>query len=147
MSKHITTSELFNGFIAWDFNSDNFLVSLEINAELSVRQYLWLSKDFPMTLDDLLALQANSKLVVKEVPEDLSFNRFWDAFSHKVGNKAKIEKQWNAMPDIDKIAALAAVPRYLRYLTVTSYAQAMASTWLEQRRWENEYSTKPKNKT
>jgi hypothetical protein len=77
---------------------------------------------------------------IKEVPEDLSFIIFWEQFKYKVGDKKKAEKLWNLMNDGDRIAALAGIPKYLFWLaTKQNMEQTHATTWLKQRRWENDY--------
>lgn len=124
----------------FEYGPDRFLVSLTVTdaMPIAVWKELW---NAPPLNEDVL-LRGYTFGSIKEIPTDLSFAAFWEAYAHKVGNKPKTEKLWNALSEMDKIAALAAVPRYIRWLSVRTVEQAMASTWLTQRRWENDFSSK-----
>ena len=72
---------------------------------------------------------------------NVSFEQFWKAYPRKQG-KAEAEKKWARLSDSDREAALA-------FLTRNPYAQTekqfipMGSTFLNQRRWEDELLPAP----
>ena len=78
------------------------------------------------------------QVAVKDITElDLSFARFWDDYGKKVGNKSRVEKKWNALPQADKIMALGVLPRIKRYYAARRLDLPYAETFLDQRRYEN----------
>lgn len=79
-----------------------------------------------------------------EVVDPHSFDVFWNLYKYKRG-KAPALKAWNKLKDSDKAAAIEAVPNYLAYLdykraTGREQEQMHASTYLNQRRWEDDYT-------
>lgn len=134
--------------LEYDDTDNYFLKSWAVNGEwpLDIWRSFW--KCPPINQSALLNEEARpAKVRVEVIDADLSFARFWEEYGHKQGNKAKIERQFDELPEADKIKIFKAIPRYHRYLTISGVNQAMASTWLNQERWNNEYTTKPKNKT
>jgi hypothetical protein len=145
MTKYIATSATFTGEIVFGYDGEGYLKSIEVSAELTDKQWHWLSKSFPVTLTLLKLLTVQSTLRIQELPADLSFAVFWEAYNHKVGDKKKAEKLWNILPEVDRVAALAGVPKYLYWLaTKPTIEQANATTWLNQRRWENVFNNSKK---
>lgn len=143
MKYSVTTSENPDLRMTLEYSQDGFLRCWKVEGLWPVEFWRMMWSTPPLSPKALLNWQlfpANIK--VEEIPEDLSFERFWEEYSYKVGNKKAIEKQFNALPESDKIAAFKAIPRYHRFLSVTPIAQAMASTWLKQERWTNDYSLK-----
>ena len=70
---------------------------------------------------------------------DYGFERFWGLYDYKVGNKARVAKKWNALPEGERILALAAIPRYRRFAEQKKIDRVYPETYIDQRRWENEY--------
>lgn len=80
------------------------------------------------------------KFTVREVEQDLSFENFWNTYGYKVGNIPRTRKLWNALSDDEKIACFVGIRQYKYWLSLNSNTDHMfASTFLQQRRWENEY--------
>ena len=75
-----------------------------------------------------------------ESENNTSFARFWAAYDYKVGNKARVEKKWNALPDGDRLLALGAIARYKRFALDKKQNRVYPETYIDQRRWENEYT-------
>lgn len=77
-------------------------------------------------------------VLVKDITNlDLSFARFWDDYGKKVGNKSRVEKKWNALPQADRIMALGVLPRIKRYYAARRLELPYAETFIDQRRYEN----------
>lgn len=141
--KYIANSPLFSGEIIFTYDNDGFLSSVEVQATLNEKQWHWLSKDFPVTLTTLKLLTLSTSLQITEAQDDLTFGAFWEAYKNKVGDKKKAEKLWNLLPEADRIAALFSIPKYLFWLaTKQNMEQLHATTFLNQRRWENDYTVK-----
>jgi hypothetical protein len=146
MSKYIVTRTDDDGNpisiqLEFDESQYKFLRSMVVtgNWDVTIWRNLW--NHPPFTEANFLEWDypGNKR---EEIPADLSFARFWEEYDNKVGNKKKIEKQFSLLSESDKIDIFKAIPRYHRWLIVTSIAQAMASTWLGQERWKNDYSKK-----
>jgi hypothetical protein len=151
MSKYIVTRKDDEGktiSMTFEFSETDhkFLKSMIVDGEWESPVWRGLWHNPPFTEDTFLKWHWPGNKV-ELIPEDLSFARFWEEFANKTGNKDKVEKQFNALSNAIKMEIFKAIPRYHRYLTVTGFAQAMASTWLNNERWNDSYSTKPKNQT
>lgn len=70
---------------------------------------------------------------------DLSFERFWSMYGNKIGNKARVQKKWERMAEGDRILAMASIGRYRRYAEGKHINLVYPETYIDQRRWEDEY--------
>lgn len=68
---------------------------------------------------------------------DMSFVKFWNSYGKKLGNKARVEKKWNALASHEKLLALGVVPRMQRYYAEKRLDLPYPETFIDQRRWEN----------
>lgn len=91
-------------------------------------------------------------LVEAEEVEPYPFERFWNLYNFK-HDKQPAEKAWKKLNNKDRAAAMAAIPNYHAYLehkrsTGFNQNQAYAASYLNKRRWEDDYSitdTTPQN--
>ncbi len=132
--------------VQYDGEEPHFLTSWIVEGKWPVELWRTIWKTPPVSEKGLSALviAASSYIKVEEIAADLSFGRFWEEFGNKVGNKTAVEKKWNELTNDEKVAVFKAIPRYHRHMTITNCFQAMPATWLNGRRWEDSYSTKPK---
>lgn len=147
MSKYIVIAHDDEGNeISMTFEYDNgmfnFLKSWTVSGKWENHFWRWVWTKPPLTQEVLIEWKHPMIREIKEVPEDLTFARFWDLYDYKVGDKKKAEKAWNNAPDADKIAALAGIPKYKYWLSCCTTAQAHAVTYLNQRRYENDFKVK-----
>ena len=76
---------------------------------------------------------------VEEIP-NIPFSQFWDTYGLKVGRKERCEKLWKLMTDVEKNLAMSGIKKYNNWLTANTNIQKLyPETFLNQRRWENEY--------
>ncbi len=73
--------------------------------------------------------------------ETTPFDEFWTAYDHKKSKSVSV-KAWKKLNDQEKKLALEAVPQYLAYIRKDNVTQCHASTWLNQKRWEDDNSVK-----
>lgn len=113
----------------------------------------WHPKDKPKTKQqqqpELFKEEAASKdddvpLVEAEEVEPYPFERFWKLYNFK-HDKQPAEKAWKKLNNKDRAAAMAAIPNYHAYLehkrsTGFNQNQAYAASYLNKRRWEDDYS-------
>ena len=78
--------------------------------------------------------------IIKVVEEAPTFERFWNMYGYKVGNKTRVQKKWNQLPEGERILAMAAIPRYKRFAQSKCIDLVYPETYIDQRRWENEFT-------
>lgn len=102
-------------------------------ALIQCRQYGGIPVEF--------ATLEKERCVIRDITtQDLSFRKFWFAYGYKVGNKARVEKKWNNLKDEDRLLALQGVERQRRHSQTHKTDMPYPETYLDQRRWENEFS-------
>lgn len=102
----------------------------------------WFLKNMPIVLVFMAEFQENFKQIIKvtELPEDLSFVRFWETYGYKVGKKEKVIQLWQALSDEDRAKCLIKIPQYQQWLAQKPNMERLyPQTFLSQRRWENEF--------
>lgn len=91
-------------------------------------------------------------LVEAEEVEPYPFERFWNLYNFK-HDKQPAEKAWKKLNNKDRAAVIESIPKYLAFLehqraTGFNQNQAYAASYLNKRRWEDDYSitdTTPQN--
>jgi len=92
------------------------------------------SGQLPLQFDRWL----EAKCKVKDITNfDLSFNKFWDAYDKKVGNKKDAQKAWDRLPELDKIMAFGGIRKQRMLYERDRLCIPFVTTYLHQRRWEN----------
>lgn len=72
---------------------------------------------------------------VKEVPADLSFDRFWEEYG-KHGTKSVAKKRYEKLKPLEQLAALLHLPKERDKKKLDGTAMPYAETYLNQKRWE-----------
>jgi len=147
MSKYLVTRKDDDGkaiTMTFEFGDDQFkfLISWKVQGEWP----LWFWRDiwkYPPLAEAELLKWGQPNTTIEKVADDLSFAAFWAAYKNSLGDKKKAQKLWELMPDEDKIAALISLPKYHYWLACKNgIEQLHATTYLNQRRWENDYTIK-----
>jgi len=115
-------------------------VSVDIETSMDQVQADWLWDFVPRNVTTLSKWSKNKDVKYKKVAEDLSFQKFWNEYAWKRGNKGRAERLWNALSEVDKAAAMASLSGYKFWLSSTGTTQIFAEGYLSQRRFENQYS-------
>lgn len=129
---YIMTAPLIDGSIIFKFNLKGYLISLE-TPQLTEKQYQWIFNHYPAKVDVIERYKQVKNVKVQEVPEDLSFERFWEDYGYKVGKKKQAENMWNKLSKLEKIQALLYIPKYKTHLLKTGHAQAYPTSFINQR--------------
>jgi hypothetical protein len=141
MATYIFKNEQTGFECMYRYNESGIQIAFEVRSDITDADLLqYLSLDFSLltTLQRFVAVKPERKLLL--VPEDLSFQRFWETYGHKVGKKARVEKLWNALSEGDKIKCLAAIPRYKAWLAQRPNMEMLyPETFISQRRFENTF--------
>ncbi|MBP4137436.1 hypothetical protein [Flavobacterium geliluteum] len=97
------------------------------------------SVQFPGTIDDMEKWTQYKKVVTIElVIDDYSFDAFWIKYNLKV-KKEPNQKAYEKLNLVDKIKCFNRLKKYDEFLTKTGQAKAHLVTWLNQKRWNDEY--------
>lgn len=97
------------------------------------------NKQFPGTKKEIENWTEYKKVVTIElVLEDYSFETFWVKYNLKVKKEAA-EKAWKKLDFVDTIKCFHKLPKYEEFLGKTSQAKAHLVTWLNQKRYNDEY--------
>lgn len=73
----------------------------------------------------------------KEVKDEYTFERAWDLYDKKVGNKEKLERKWNSMSKKDRKAAIEYIPLYVISKPDKQFRKNF-QTFLNQEGWNDE---------
>lgn len=118
----------------------NDLVTVEVPADMDAQRKNKFLAVVPVTYTDFKSWLQNKNFVIQEVPQDLTFENFWQRYNYKVGKKERAKKLWQAMTDDEHAAALLSIQKYNAYLiNHPTIERAYPETWLSQRRWENSF--------
>ena len=120
---------------------DGILSNLQMPMGVTAEQAWWLKTSIPERESELKAWAAQSQILqVDEVPQDLTFNAFWEAYNYKVGKKDRAIKYWNALTESDKAKVFQAIPKYNFWLAQRPNMERLyPEGFLHQRRFENEF--------
>ncbi len=75
---------------------------------------------------------------------NIAFDAFWDLYGKKVGSKSKTTIMWEKLSDDERSIIIEKIPAYLSTLNPDDHGkwQVYPSTYLNERRWENELDSK-----
>jgi len=117
----IEEGELTAKQMKWLFGSSNF------PADESIMRSVWMSDP-----------DYRKKFVVEKSAADLEFESFWKIWNLKI-KKEHAEKAWNKLSEADKIKCFLIHKHYENHLNKTRQAKAHLVTWLNQKRYNDEY--------
>lgn len=94
---------------------------------------------FPGTIKEMEAWTQYKKVVTIElVLEDYSFETFWTKYNLKVKKEAS-QKAYDKLALVEKIKCFNSLKKYDEFLVKTGQAKAHLVTWLNQKRYNDEY--------
>jgi hypothetical protein len=141
MNTYLIQSKSGKTKMIFTYNSNGFLISFEAEpSDIKTETLQWIYKHFPYTEAGIDKFKPLDYVTVSKVAADLSFEAFYNLYGYKVGKKERTKRLWDALPEVDRIACLAAIPKYKRWLASKNNMEMLyPETFLSQRRWENEY--------
>ena len=126
------------------YSLNGLLVSFEIlDGQLSLRQIKWFldERNFPLTEIQIKAwpdlLKENFEIIIGE--PILTFDALWELYGYKY-KKYESEKKFNKLTPADKIRCFMAVPGYKKWLARKTTSQALLSTFIHQRYFDDDWS-------
>lgn len=117
MKKYVLTSPKFNGQVTFGYDQGGDLVFY--NNEIPDAAVVKFMKNF-LPLDSAEFARFKGKIkhaVITEVPEDLTFERFWNAYDKKI-NRKRAEPIYEKLSDADRTMAIMRITSYQEYCQV-----------------------------
>ncbi len=130
------TSVTFTGYIEFNFNDNDLLEKMEIHADLSEKQQIYLLKNMPREIIELDKLKS-STVTIAEINQDVTFDMFWNRYDEKIrSSKKKALSKWNKMILSDRIRAFRFITKYESNI-LPGTAKKYAETYLTAELWNN----------
>jgi hypothetical protein len=137
MKKYILTSARFEGKVTFGYDDDGNIVYY--NNEIPDRAVvLWLKRFLPLDRQELDIIKAKIHATITEVPEDLTFERFWNSYDKKI-NKKRAYPLFKKLSDAEKMQAIIGVKAYKAYCSQTGRFVADPDRYLRDRFFETEW--------
>ena len=123
------TSVSFVGYVEFIFTDDELLHKMEIHAELSNQQQVYLLKRMPREILELDALKSDTAQII-EVKQEVNFEMFWNHYDDKINSsKKKAQWQWNKLTSADRYRAYRFISKYFSSIP-TGTRKKFATTYL-----------------
>ncbi|MBX7204169.1 MAG: hypothetical protein K1X81_01980 [Bacteroidia bacterium] len=140
MKQYSVTSPKMGGEIIFRYDEERNLTGFDFGPEVDKISRMWVLEHLPVWENALLAWPSKSPHIkVTEIPQDLSFESFWNRYAYKVGDKSKAKKLWEKLGDTEKTKCLNSINRYNIYLRDTSIAKVYPERYLSQQRYNNDF--------
>ncbi len=92
----------------------------------------------PGELPGAFASWLRAGCILKDISQyDASFERFWNVYGKKMGNKPRVAKKWGKLDWEDRVLAIGSIPRLKAYYARHGFEMPYPETYVDQRRWEN----------
>jgi hypothetical protein len=114
MKKYILKSAKIEGDIIFGYDLQGYLVFFEMPENLSEEHARGMLKALPKTEQHLTQLVTGKDVSITEVPEDLSFERFWNAYDKKI-NRKRAEPLFEKLNTATKMQPIINIKAYQEY--------------------------------
>lgn len=140
MKKYTLTSPKFDGQILFGYNDSRVLVYFNNETTMTFDQHAWVLKKLPLGEDEIDPLSKKINGVLAEVPEDISFDRFWDDYGKKI-NLKRCKPLWAKLTEGEAMTAILRIPAYKAYLKRTNFRNtADPEKYLRDRYFETDWN-------
>jgi len=133
-------SEMHQCDLQFKFDTQGRICGFEIMGEtvMSGEQLSNFLAKLPQSIGILKQYCIKKKLELVELKQDVSFEAFWNAYNYKDGSsRRKTEAVWDRMSEKDKTMAINWIPKYKNILIKQGVSKMYATTYLNDKRWEN----------
>lgn len=125
--------------LLFKYNLNGRLIAFKTDVEMTTAASDYLKKYFPFRVEDLNFYRTHKAFRVEKLEADLTFDNFWNTYANKVGNKARAQKLWNALSEVQRAKALSYIKTYNNILLQQPGVQKLyPETYLNQKRFDNE---------
>lgn len=130
------TSTAFSGHVEFHFNDNTLLDKMEIHADLSEKQQVFLLQNMPREITELDRLKS-PMATITEVKHEVTFEMFWEKYDDKVNSsKKRTLQKWEKMTPADRTRAFWFIPKYIGALPQGT-RKKFAETYLNAELWNN----------
>ncbi|MBP1631196.1 MAG: hypothetical protein H6Q15_2089 [Bacteroidetes bacterium] len=133
------TADSFEGDVELRFNELGVLYSTDMGrASLSQEQHEYLVKNMPSRIEDVKKFLSKSpNMKVTEIPEEITFDMFWNKYDDKINSSRKNTMvKWQKMTGVEQAKAYAFIGRYFAALPIKT-RKKYAETYLNAELWNN----------
>jgi len=132
---HLTSTTL-SGHVEFQFNDNGLLDKMEIHADLSEKQQIFLLRNMPAEIAGLDRLKSPT-VTITEFRQDITFDMFWQKYDDRINSSKKRTKQkWDKMTAADQARAYWFVPKYIGSIPAGT-RKKFAETYLNAELWNN----------
>ena len=137
MKKYILTSPKFKGQVTYGYNDDGDIIfyNNEIADPVVVK---WMKRFMPIDSAELERFRAKVHATITEVPEDLTFDRFWNQYDKKI-NRKRAEPLFEKLNDAEKMQTIMRIKAYQEYCQCKHRGIADPEKYLRDRFFETEW--------
>jgi hypothetical protein len=129
--------------VSYEFDADNKLVAFRLEKQLNAEQFANFRRLLPYDLVAFHAMidewrQKNISFKLDEVPVDLSFERFYNAYAFLGGekrNRIRAEKEYSRLADSEKIKAINYIKGYASQCKNSGIAMKHPDSYLKNKQW------------
>lgn len=137
MFKYLIELTRFQSVIALEYDQGGLLISMSCDWQSADEKVIiFFFQHIPYTTAKLETYRKTPNVVVKKAEVDVSFDRFWELYNNKLDKKSRVEKIWNTLSEIERLKALAFIPKYENQLFTQGITKKYPSTYLNSRIWE-----------
>lgn len=134
----VTAPKQPGNIVIFRFALDGRLVGLDFNPDATIHFKQKVGANLPDSYAHLRSMDVYKGCEITCVDDtDTSFAGFWNAYNYKVGNKTRVAKKWQELPQEDRLLAIGFIRRYRNWCDRKKIEYCYPETYLNQRRWEN----------
>ena len=130
------TSTSFTGYVEFHYGDNDLLDKMEVHADLSERQQVFLLKNMPREIPELDKLKSPT-VTITEIDQEVTFEMFWNRYDEKIrSSKKKALAGWNKMSKASQVRAFRFISKYESNI-LPGTAKKYAETYLNAELWAN----------
>lgn len=138
MRKFILTSPKFTGQATFGYDENGHLVFYH-NEIPDKAVIIWMKRFLPLDEVELTTFKIKVHASVTEIPEDLTFDRFWNAYDKKI-NKKRTEPLFERLADAEKMQVIMCIKDYKDYCYYKHRGIADPEKYLRDRFFETDWN-------
>lgn len=123
------------------YNAARVLCFFDFSNFSNEKQVKYILDRLPLTenkVKESIEQDTEGRIKVSRAAQDLSFENLWKLYDYKVKRERALAA-YKKLSDKDKIALFSSLSRYEFYLKRTNIAKALLASYINDKRWEDEY--------
>jgi len=137
--KYLLKHSRYEGSIIFKYDNEGRCIYFEFDCTITNDLWDFVFNNFPMRIESLQH-KAFANFQKIEVPQDLSFDAFWNAYNYKMGKKERAKRLYELLDDHTRAIVFGAIKKYSNYLSSRPNMEKLyPETFLNQKRYENSF--------